>query len=199
MANFEEIATTHADKLVDKDYKTFFGDVNAKLTELGYEVLINDKKNAEFIPAGRLADVVGQRDGFKSQVQTLNAQLEAMKKQNPDNQKMQADLQQMIDSNNALMLENERIRVDTEIMLEAKDAIDPKDLLLFINRDKVKANAKGEVVGAKEEVARLRTEKPHLFNKVATGKGGKDPGDNKPGAVTGGMNSMIRKASGRSF
>lgn len=201
MANFEEIATTHADKLADKDYKSYFNDVTTKLGELGFDILINDKKNAEFVPSGRLNDVVQQRDTFKGKVTDLNQQLELAKKSAEGNEELKANLQKMIDSNTVLMREMEETKVNTEILLEAKDAVDPKDVVLFINRDHIKVNAKGEVLGVKEEVARIRTEKPHLFSNKPLGKGGKDPSDNKGGDKlgTGGMNTMIRKASGRSF
>lgn len=198
MAKIDEILVTHADKLKDKDYKSVYSDINTKMEELGFEVLINDKKAAEFVPAGRLHDVVAQRDQFKTQVGDLNKQLESLKAQPDMTTKMQADIQALIDNNNGLMKQIEQTKIDTNIQLAAKDAVDPKDILMFVNRDKIKMNVKGEISGIEEELTRLRTEKPHLFGKVDPKKAGMD-NSGKGGQNTANMNSMIRKAAGRGF
>lgn len=199
MANFEEIATTHAEKLTDKDYKSYFNDVNTKLSELGFEVLINEKAKAEFVPVGRLNEVVGQRDTFKTQVGDLNKQLETLKTAAAGNDKLQADIQALINNNTTLMGELEKTKIDTAIMLAAKDAHDPNDVLAFINREKVKLTSKGELVGVEEELARLHTEKPHLFISKTPGKGGMDHSGSAGGQESLGMNNMIRRAAGRTF
>lgn len=199
MANFQDVATSHADAFSGEDYQNYFEKVNTKLTELGYEVLINDKKNAEFVPSGRLHDAVTQRDNFKVQAANLNKQLEDMKKSAGDNAGLQTQIQGLIDNNSKLLADIEKARVETEIIVEARDAIDPRDLIPFINEDSIKVNAKGEVVGVKEEIERLRKAKPHMFKTATPGKAGStDPGE--PGAgKSSGMNAMIRKVAGRTF
>jgi len=96
--------------------------------------------------------------------------------------------------------ELERTKISTEIMLAAKDAINAKDLLVFVDMNNIKTNAKGEVLGVEAEIARIKAEKPYLFANPGDDKkkkGGGDPNGDKSKDVTGGMNAMIRRASGR--
>ena len=85
-------------------------------------------------------------------------------------------------------------------MSAASDAINPKDVLPFINMDAIKKDKDGNVTGGvKEEIDRLRTEKPYLFGKmqVESSKGGFD--GTSGGGTTGGqktdMNAAIRRAA----
>ena len=88
-----------------------------------------------------------------------------------------------------------------EIMSTAADAINPKDVLPFVNMDAIKKDAKGNVVGGvKEEVDRIRAEKPYLFNKQQenpNSKGGFDGsgGNGGTGNVKTDMNAAIRRAA----
>ena len=193
--DIKDIATKHVESFVEGDTTlTSFEQINSKLSALGYDVLINDKKAAEFVPSSRLHDVTSQRDNFKSQVTDLNKQLEDLKKASND-RPTQDKLQELIDNNTALMNELEKTKIDTEIMIEAKDANDPKDILNFVVRENISTDAKGKSIGVKKEVDRLRAEKPYLFAKVQAAKGGGDTGG-KDEAKVGGMNAMIRRATG---
>jgi regulator of replication initiation timing len=203
MANFEEILSANEKAFEGAgDVKGSFSTLSTKLNELGYDVLINHKEKAEFIPANRLNEVVSQRDTFKTQVQDLNKQLQAMQKGAEGNAALQTELQKLMDQNNDLLKNLESTKVNTEIMLAAKDAINAKDLLAFINFDNIKVNAKGEVLGVDSEIARLKTEKPYLFGTTDNkgGKGNRGGMDNKGGKddnSTVGMNAMIRRAAGK--
>src|SRR5690606_40406115 len=77
--SWEDIATNHAKDLEGSNLGESYKALSEKLTALGYDVLINNKKQAEFVPAGRLNEVAGQRDQFKGQVEELNKQLQQMK------------------------------------------------------------------------------------------------------------------------
>ena len=194
MANFEEILTARAKDFEGDDYKGVYEKINSKLSSLGYEVLINQKDKAEFVPSGRLNEVVAQRETFKAQSETLNAQLLELKNKSSDTE-TQTRLQKMIDDNNKLVAQLDEVKKTAEVTLEARDAIEPKDIIMFVDMNKVKLDAKGNISGAKEEVDRIRKEKPHLFAKQ-TSRGGSD---NKGGgeAQTASMNSLIRMAAGR--
>ena len=199
MAKLEDIQTAHAkDFEGEGSISDAYAKVNDKLAGLGYEVLINEKAKAEFVPASRLGDVVKQRDGFKVQVDTLNANLEALKK-SADSDTTKAELQKMIDSNNTLLEQIEQEKIKNAVIVGAKDAIDASDILAFINMDKVKISSKGEVVGIDAEVERIRAAKPHLFIKAKAGAGGTDSGSGASGGEKFSMNSAIRKAAGRTF
>ncbi len=198
MPDFKEILEQHKDVFqgmegIDEQFTT----LSTKLNELGYDVLINNKQKAEFIPAGRLNEVVAQRDQFKTQVAELNKQLEAMKSAAEGNEALQKQLQEQIDNNNKLMEQMEQTRIEAEILLAAKDANDPKDVLMFINKEVIKVDKRtGQVSGIQEEIERIKKEKPYLFNKTAS-KAGVDPNEDESGKETNNMNFMIRRAAGR--
>lgn len=197
MANIQDVISSHEKELEGKDIDSFYNNLNTELSTLGYEVLINEKEKAEFVPSDRLNATVAQRDSFKNQVEVLNSQLEGLKSASKDND-TQAKLQEMMDSNSTLINELNKAKVDNQIIMLAKDAIDVNDVLVFVDRDVVKLDKKGNVVGAENEVERLRKEKPHLFNKV-NNKGGRDSSNSGAEDQTNNINSIIRRAAGRSF
>jgi molybdopterin converting factor small subunit len=197
-ATLEEILETHKETLGEEgeSVKTQFTGINAKLSELGYDVLINDKQNQEFIPKGRLNEVAGQRDQFKEQVEELNTNLQKMKEQAKGNEELQTQLQGMMDKNQDLLSELEKTKLNAELMLAASEAVNPKDILAFVNMDNVKVTTKGEMVGVAEEIKRIKEEKPYLFKAPSTKKGGSDTsGDDDPNKGKFGMNAFIRGAA----
>jgi len=200
-AGIEEILENHKEEFgEDTSIKDNFGTISEKLGGLGYEVLINNKKQAEFIPSSRLGEVIGQRDTFKQKVEELNGSLTELQTKAGDNQQLKDDYQNLINKNQTLLADLETTRVNTEIMLGAKDAINAKDLLVFVNMDNIRVNAKGEILGVDAEIERLKLDKPYLFEvDKAARKGGADPGnDDKNDALKlSGMNAMIRKAANR--
>lgn len=199
-ADLDSIVETNQGAFEDFDIKGNFETIQTKLNELGYDVLINHKEKAEFVPSSRLSEVVQQRDAFKQKVEELNISLANMKAQAGDNEELKKNYQDLIDKNNLLLAELEETRINTEIMLAAKDAINAKDLLVFVNRDNIKINAKGEILGVEAEIERLKAEKPYLFNtQQQTKKAGADnkEGQNDDPAKVSGMNAMIRRAAGR--
>lgn len=198
-ADLNDIITNNADAFEGVDLDQTFNPITSKLGELGYEVLINNKKQAEFIPSSRLAEVVGQRDTFKAKVEELNASLTNLQTAAGDNQQLKDDYQKLINQNNDLLADLEQTRINTEIMLSAKDAVNAKDLLLFINHENIRVNATGEIIGVDAEIVRLREEKPYLFQTEAgSKKAGMDGAGNEgAGQKISGMNAMIRQAAGK--
>jgi hypothetical protein len=199
MADFNEVLEGNKDKLGDLAGSTEnFTKLSAKLNELGYDVLLNHKEKAEFIPASRLNDVVSQRDTFKTQVQDLNKQLQTLKDGAKGNEELQGKLQGLLDQNQTLLTELENTKINTELMLAAKDAVNPKDVLVFVNKENLKVNSKGEVMGIEAEITRIKTEKPYLFKtEQQKKKGGSDSsgGDGDSGKLN--MNFLIRRAAGK--
>jgi len=200
MAKFDEILSANEKAFEGAgNVKDSFTTLSTKLNELGYDVLINHKEKAEFVPSNRLNEVVSQRDGFKNQATELGKQLETMKAGAKGNETLQAEIQKLMDSNNTLLKDMENTKIQTELMIAAKDAIDSKDLLAFVNMGNIKVNASGQVLGVDAEIARLKTEKPYLFTATKEGKkkGGMDTGSNKGDEIAVSMNNMIRRAAGR--
>ena len=196
-ANFDDVLSQHGQAFEGTNAKDQFTALSTKLGELGYDMLLNNKKDAEFVPASRLNDVVGQRDTFKGQVETLNADLQKMKDDAKGNETLQGQIQTLMDTNNNLLKDLEKTKINAELMVHAKDAIDAKDVLAFVDFNNIKVNAKGEVLGVEGEIARIKQAKPYLFGsssrKAGIDSAGGAGGDERKGS----MNAMIRRAAGR--
>ena len=201
-ASMDDVITNHADAFGEGDTtKDSFTAVSDKLKELGYDVLINQRDKAEFVPASRLNEVVSQRETFKTQAEQAIVELNKLKNQQGISEEAQTQINTLIGQNEDLLNQLQEANVQLEIMSTAADAINPKDVLPFIDMTKIKKDKDGNVVGGvKEEVDRVRTEKPYLFNKQKqeSSKGGFDGTGSNGGTGTEGktdMNSMIRRAA----
>lgn len=197
-ADLDSIITANAQAFEGTQVKDQFSTIAAKLGELGYDVLLNSKKDAEFIPSSRMGEVITQREAFKSQVEALNTQLTALQKSAGSDEALKAKYQELMDANTQLLTQLDETKMSSAVLFEAKDAIDPNDVLAFIDKSKITKDAKGEFKGIKEEVERIRKAKPHLFGAPSQRrKAGIDPEGGGTGATSGSMNAMIRKAAGR--
>lgn len=201
-ASFDDVMAAHADSFGEDDTtKDSFTTVSDKLKELGYDVLINQREKAEFIPASRLNDVVAQRESFKAQAEQAIIELNKLKNQQGMSEEAQNQINTLIGQNEVLLSQLQEANIHVEIMSSAADAINPKDIIPFINMDSIKKDKNGNVVGGvKEEVDRVRAEKPYLFNKkqVDSSKGGYDGSGGSSGESGGqktDMNAAIRRAA----
>lgn len=201
-ASMDDVITANTDAFGEGDTtKESFTAISDKLKGLGYDVLINHRDKAEFVPASRLSEVVAQRETFKTQAEQAIVELNKLKNQQGISEEAQNQINTLIGQNETLLNQLQEANVQLEIMSTAADAINPKDVLPFIDMTKIKKDKDGNVVsGVKEEVDRVRTEKPYLFNKKQSSdsKGGFD-GSNG-GASAGGtqkadMNAAIRRAA----
>lgn len=207
-ATIDEVLESNKDNFADSpDFGTNFGTISEKLKGLGYDVLLNNRQNGEFIPAARLGEVVSQRDGFKQQAEGLQKQLEVMQKNTSIPEDVQKQISLLSDSNKQLLEQLEDSQVNMEIMACAVDAHNPKDVAAFVDHNKVNIDKQGNVHGVKEEIERIKAEKPYMF-KVAENSnnlGSKGGSDNQGGSGSGSgsgtlnMNSMIRRAAGHTF
>lgn len=200
-ATIDDILTSNAEAFGEGDTtKQSYEALTTKLKDLGYDVLINHREKAEFIPSARLSDVVSQREAFKSQAEAAIKELNQLKTQAGMTPEAQQKLNELITQNETLLDELQKTSVQLEIMSNATDAINPKDIIPFINMDAIKLDKNGKILsGVTEEVTRLRTEKPYLFagSKPAGSKGGFD-GSGAAGAGGAGkpdMNAAIRRAA----
>lgn len=201
-ASMDDVITAHSDAFGEGDTtKDSFTSVSDKLKELGYDVLINQRDKAEFVPASRLSEVVAQRETFKTQAEQAIVELNKLKNQSGISEEAQGQINTLITQNEELLNQLQEANIQLEIMSTASDAINPKDVLPFIDMSKIKKDKDGNVVGGvKEEVDRVRTEKPYLFNKQKpeSSKGGFDGSGNGNGDNGGSkidMNAAIRRAA----
>lgn len=201
-ASFDDVTTAHADAFGEGDNtRESFEAVSNKLKDLGYDVLINHREKAEFVPSSRLNDVVAQRETFRQQAEQAIVELNKLKSQSGIGEEGQKQINALIGQNEQLLSQLKETNIQIEIMAGATDAINPKDVIPFIDMSKVKTDKDGHVVsGVKEELDRLRTEKPYLFTKQKseTSKGGFDgsgsDGNGAAGQKTD-MNAAIRRAA----
>ena len=202
-ASMDDVITAHADAFGEGDTtKDSFTSVSDKLKELGYDVLINQRDKAEFVPSSRLSEVVAQRETFKAQAEQAIVELNKLKNQQGMSEEAQTQITNLIGQNKALLDQLQEANVQLEIMSTASDAINPKDVLPFIDMTKIKKDKDGNVVGGvKEEVDRVRAEKPYLFNQHTDDNAGSKGGFDGSGGSGGGagqktdMNAAIRRAA----
>ena len=201
-ASMDDVITAHADAFGEGDTtKESFTSVSDKLKELGYDVLINQRDKAEFIPSSRLSEVISQRETFKAQAEQAIVELNKLKDGQGISEEAQTQINNLITQNQNLIDQLQEASVQLEIMSQAADAINPKDVLPFIDMEKVKTDKDGHVVGGvKEEIDRLRTEKPYLFaqkQQQGSSKGGFDGSGSQgeQGSKKVDMNAAIRRAA----
>lgn len=201
-ASFDDVMSAHADAFGEGDtMKDSFTSVSDKLKELGYDVLINQRDKAEFIPSSRLSEVIAQRETFKAQAEQAIIELNKLKGQQGMSEEAQTQINNLITQNQTLLTQLQEASLQLEIMSGAADAINPKDVLPFVDMDKIKTDKDGHVVsGVKEELDRIRTEKPYLFIKPKQegSKGGFDgsgSGSGESGSTKSDMNAAIRRAA----
>lgn len=198
-ANVSDIMTQHPDAFPEgNDFGTRFGDVQTQLQALGYDVLINNRASAEFIPASRLSEVISQRDGLKAQLDKATRDLEAIKTQENIPEDAQRQIDSLIQTNQALVDSLKEANIRLGIVTEFDDAIDASDIIQFIDKSKLKIDKDGKITsGLTEEHERLKGEKPYLFvaTQTETKKAGQDPGNNGGGSEKATMNSLIRRAA----
>lgn len=202
-ASIDDVMTAHADAFGEGDTtKDSFASISDKLKGLGYDVLINQRDKAEFVPASRLSEVVGQRETFKAQAEQAIIELNKLKSQSGISEEAQKQINGLITQNENLLNQLQEANVQLEIMSSAVDAINPKDIIPFIDMTKIKKDKDGNVVsGIKEEVDRVRAEKPYLFNQHTDDNSGSKGGFDGSGGSGGGagqktdMNAAIRRAA----
>ena len=202
-ASIDDVMTAHADAFGEGDTtKDSFASISDKLRGLGYDVLINQRDKAEFVPASRLSEVVGQRETFKAQAEQAIIELNKLKSQSGISEEAQKQINGLITQNENLLNQSQEANVQLEIMSSAVDAINPKDIIPFIDMTKIKKDKDGNVVsGIKEEVDRVRAEKPYLFNQHTDDNSGSKGGFDGSGGSGGGagqktdMNAAIRRAA----
>lgn len=196
MATFDEVSAKQQEveneELKSFDLKGNYETLKEKLEALGYDVLLNSKETSEFIPYDRFKQVISQRDNYKTQLESINTDLEKLKN---DSGKGNEEIQKLINDNEVLIKELEESKFNLEIFRAAKDALNPADILPFIDKDNIKVDKKGNMSGIDEEVERIRKEKPYLFRSEDTkSAGGTDVHEDDKKTLD--MNTYIRRMAG---
>lgn len=201
-ATIDDVISNHADAFGEGDTtKDSFTSMSDKLKELGYDVLINQREKAEFVPSSRLSEVISQRETFKAQAEQAIIELNKLKSEQGISPEAQTQINELIAQNENLLTQLQEASLQLDITSSATDAINPTDVLPFIDMAKIKTDKEGHVVsGLNEELARLRVEKPYLFATPPQGQNSKGGFDGSSSGSSGtstktDMNSAIRRAA----
>lgn len=200
-AEVADVMTNHPDAFpAGNDFEARFQGIQAELQGLGYDVLINNRENAEFVPMSRLSEVISQRDGFKKAADEASTALKALKEGGGISEEAQRQIDSLIEANDGLIASLKEANTRLAVITKFTDAIDPNDIMQFINMSKLKLDTDGRVVkGLDEEYARIKNEKPYLFrvdNGGSRSHGGADPNESgQDGREKATMNSLIRRGA----
>ena len=205
-ASLDDVMAQHSDVFTEgNDFGERFGAIQGQLQGLGYDLLINNRQNAEFVPSSRLGEVISQRDGFKTQAENAIKELNELKAKEGITPEAQQTIDSLIQANETLLSTLVEANMNLDIVTAAADAKNPKDILAFINKEALTIDKKtGKVTkGLDEELTRIRAEKPYLFNESQPANKSKAGAENKGSGnsnETNDMNAMIRRSAfGRSF
>lgn len=148
--------------------------VVAKMQEQGYNVLTNSTKEPSYVDKG-------QFDQVNTQVGELNKQLEGLKKAAGGNEELQKKIDDLQKQNGDWetkykngMLEN-AIKVGA-LKAKAKDA---NDILVLIDKSKVKFKDDNTLEGLDEQLTSLKETKGYLFGESVKIDGTNPPGNDK--------------------
>lgn len=197
MPKLEDVITQQAEAL--KDDSTFgesASKIFSKLASLGYDTVINQKDKPEFVPITRLNEVLSQKDTLKSNLEEANTQIAKLMELTTTSEETKTSLDKMLSTNASLIAQLDEMQLKNAILLAAKDAKNPEDVFIMIDKQSVKKSTKGDYVGVDAEIDRLKKEKPYLFNDTSSSSGGADhSGDQSKSTLS--MNALIRQSAGK--
>lgn len=200
-AEVGDIMTNHPDSFPEgNDFEARFSAIQSQLQGLGYDIFINNRAQAEFVPISRLNEAIGQRDDFKKAAEDANAALKAMKDGGGISEEAQKKIDSLVEANDGLIKSLKEANTRLAVITKFTDAIDPNDIMQFIDMSKLKLDNDGRVVkGLDEEYARIKNDKPYLFRTDKDGShshGGADPnGGGQGGNEKATMNALIRRGA----
>lgn len=138
--------------------------INAKSTELGAKILIEDAENI-YIPKSRFDQSQATVKALTSEVDTNKSEIAKLTKQTEGNEEAQTTLQQMTESNKVLENKLKVAKIENTLIEKAAklNSIAPVgDLISLIDTDKISIDG-DNVIGLDEQVTSLQTSKPYLF------------------------------------
>lgn len=184
-----------------------FTQVQAKLGN-DTELLVNNKKESNYIPKSRFDSVLGQKKVLSDKIDNLEIQLEEMKGDVANVETMKTQLQQAQDDIVQAKQEVTNVKKQAEIKYAIAQSGAKKTELVakLLIEDKITIKDDGTIEGLEEQIKALKTEVPELFtatpqaNNQGGNGGGTDPNKkpNDEGGETGekGDNTQIEGGTG---
>jgi len=178
MPSLTEVVTKNVDKFKDLGVDK----VIAICKELGLNVIANPEKEPEYLPKSRFDEVTGVKNELKKQVAELTVELGKLKEAAGSDEKLKAKITEL---EKEIAQSGERAKqvlakASAKVAAIQAKAVDPDDLLKFVDFGKVIVNADDTVTGIDEQVKELVKTKAYLFDVKKADVGG---GTNPPGGA----------------
>lgn len=142
----------------------------------------------------QVTTLTSERDGFKSQFETVNGQLDTIKKDHKGDDDLKAQIEQLQADNKAAAekhqaeLNQTKVDYQTNLALTQAGAKNIKAVKALLDGDKIVLNEKGQLTGLNEQLEAVKKDNDYLFQ-ADDGKPAKPnivvPGNPNPGATTG--------------
>lgn len=151
-----------------------------------------------YIPKARFDEVNTSKSQLKTQVGELADQLALLKDSAKGNEDLLKKISDLQGSNEKWEKTHKDALIDSAIKLEAikNDAIDPDDILPFVNKSSLIIDEAGKIKGLNDEFTTLKKNKAYLF-KAQQGSN-TNPGTNPAGKKTSteNMQDKLKKSFG---
>lgn len=136
-------------------------------TKLGDKKLIIDP-GEHMIPKSRLDEVIGQRDEFKTQLETVNNQITEFKEKIKSSDDLQAKLAELNNQNVKLKeefdnkMKVQKLNFAVEKALLEQKAKNPNAVKGLLKMDSISIDG-DNVIGLSEQLAKIKESDPYLF------------------------------------
>lgn len=125
----------------------------------------------DMIPRARLNEKNEEIKRLKEEIENRDKQIGVLEKSVKGNEELEKQIQELKAKNEDWARKYKETQINTAIKLAAKDAKDPEDVLVFLDKSKLELNEDGSVKGLDEALEGLRASKPYLFDEGPKLKG----------------------------
>lgn len=130
----------------------------------------------DMIPRARLNEKNEEIKQLKEEIDNRDKQIGVLEKSVKGNEDLEKQIQELKSENEGWSKKYKETQINTAIKLAAKDAKDPGDVLVFLDKSKLELNEEdGTVKGLDEALEGLRESKPYLFGNEGPKLKGRTP------------------------
>lgn len=129
----------------------------------------------DMIPRARLNEKNEEIKRLKEEIENRDKQIGVLEKSVKGNEELEKQIQELKAKNEDWSRKYKETQINTAIKLAAKDAKDPEDVLIFLDKSKLELNEDGSVKGLDEALEGLRESKPYLFGNESPKLKGRTP------------------------
>lgn len=143
------------------------------------KVFVND---GTYIPKQKFDEVNTSKNQLKEQVGQLSTQLESLKQSAKGNTELESKITELQKTNKDWETKYQDTLITSALKLEAVkyNAINPEDVLAFVNKANLSISEDGKIKGLTDEFTTLKKNKSYLFKGITN-----NPGTNPAGQKSG--------------